>query len=109
MSTAAAQAAPAGPGAFADFCAAGLWPGLGRALVGHLLARASRDGHTAVPADVIVRSVARFRIDDPVAAVAAAVDDGSVIPFDDAPATPEAEPAVLLALARYALAEETVA
>jgi exodeoxyribonuclease V alpha subunit len=85
-------------------------PRRGRALVVYLLTRAARDGHTAVPADVIVRSVARFRVDDPVAAVAAAVDDGSVLPFDEAEGeTPAGESTVLLALARYALAEEAVA
>jgi exodeoxyribonuclease V alpha subunit len=85
-------------------------PRRGRALVVYLLTRAARDGHTAVPADVIVRSVARFRVDDPAAAVAAAVDDGSVFPFDEAEGdTPASESAVLLALARYALAEEAIA
>jgi exodeoxyribonuclease V alpha subunit len=87
-------------------------PRRGRALVVYLLTRAARDGHTAVPADVIMRSVARFRIDDPAAAVAAAVDDGSVIPFDEAEGESgalAAEDTVLLALARYALAEETIA
>jgi exodeoxyribonuclease V alpha subunit len=93
-------------------------PRRGRALVVYLLTRAARDGHTAVPADVILRSVARFRIDDPAAAVAAAVDDGSVIPFGEAEPQAEPEPeaespagesTVLLALARYALAEEAIA
>ncbi len=58
-------------------------PRRGRALVAHLLTRAARDGHTAVPADVIMRAVGRFRIDDPAAAVAAAVDDGGVLPFEE--------------------------
>jgi len=85
-------------------------PRRGRALVVYLLTRAARDGHTAVPADVILRSAGRFRIDDPAAAVAAAVDDGSVLPFDGAErGTPVGESAVLLALARYALAEEAIA
>ena len=133
-------------------------PRRGRALVTHLLTRAARDGHTAVPAEVIMRSVGRFRIDDPAAAVAAAIDDGTVLPFDedespaddgaaapaqDEPASPardaSAAPAEdggagslrpdvaardgeaapdddsarpgpgLLALARYALAEEAIA
>ena len=85
-------------------------PRRGRALVGYLLTRAARDGHTAVPADVVLRSVARFGVDDPAAAVAAAVDEGSVLPFDGAePEAPAGESAVLLALARYALAEEAIA
>src|SRR5215469_3953288 len=74
-------------------------PRRGRALVVYLLTRAARDGHTAVPADVILRSVARFRVDDPAAAVAAAVDDGSVLPFGQAePGTQAGESTVLLAL-----------
>jgi exodeoxyribonuclease V alpha subunit len=107
-------------------------PRRGRALVAHLLARAARDGHTAVPSDVVMRSLSRFRIDDPVAAIDAAADEGTVFPFDVAEpplddAEPEgdpeqanaedtdtedtdAEPAPgLLALARYAMAEEAVA
>ncbi|MBO0770938.1 MAG: AAA family ATPase [Actinobacteria bacterium] len=56
-------------------------PRRGRALTGHLLARAARDGHTAVPAAVIASSLRRFRIEDPVAAIAAAVDEGTVIPL----------------------------
>jgi exodeoxyribonuclease V alpha subunit len=108
-------------------------PRRGRALVAHLLARAARDGHTAVPSEVVMRSLSRFRVDDPVAAIVAAADDGTVFPFevaepplDDAepegdqeqePSTEEpstgetgAEPAPgLLALARYAMAEEAVA
>jgi exodeoxyribonuclease V alpha subunit len=109
-------------------------PRRGRALVVYLLTRAARDGHTAVPSDVILRSVARFRIDDPAAAVAAAVDDGSVLPFGEAepaaradpgeeadpggeaapseeavPGAPVGESTILLALARYALAEEAIA
>jgi exodeoxyribonuclease V alpha subunit len=87
-------------------------PRRGRALVVYLLTRAARDGHTAVPADVIVRSVSRFRIDDPAAAVAAAVDDGTVLPFDEAEGesgVPAAKSTGLLALARYALAEEAIA
>ena len=57
----------------------------GRALVSYLLARAARDGHTAVPAGVIAGALARFRIEDPVAAIAAAVDEGGVLPFEADP------------------------
>ncbi|HEY1917585.1 MAG TPA: AAA family ATPase [Streptosporangiaceae bacterium] len=57
-------------------------PRRGRAIVAHLLTRAARDGHTAVPADVIMRSAGRFRVEDPAAAVEAAIDDGSVLPFE---------------------------
>jgi exodeoxyribonuclease V alpha subunit len=103
-------------------------PRRGRALVTHLLARGARDGHTAVPAEAVARSLGRFRISDPAAAIEAAIDEGTVLPFaaPDAgpdPADPDpagqaadtggADPAddasVLLALTRYALAEEAVA
>ena len=57
----------------------------GRALVGYLLGRAARDGHTAVPAGVIAGALARFRIEDPAAAIAAAVDEGGVLPFEADP------------------------
>jgi len=115
-------------------------PRRGRAIVAYLLTRAARDGHTAVPADVIMRAAGRFRIDDPAAAVAAAVEHGTVLPFEeddfpgddadagDAPADGDGESqaarqpdgaaaeadaagggAGLLALARYALAEDAIA
>jgi exodeoxyribonuclease V alpha subunit len=103
-------------------------PRRGRALVTHLLARGARDGHTAVPAEAVARSLGRFRISDPAAAIEAAIDEGTVLPFDGPdsgpdPADPDpagpaadaqdADPAddasVLLALTRYALAEEAVA
>ena len=58
----------------------------GRALVSYLLARAARDGHTAVPAAVIAGALGRFRIEDPAAAIAAAVDEGGVLPFEADPA-----------------------
>jgi exodeoxyribonuclease V alpha subunit len=89
-------------------------PRRGRALVTHLLARGARDGHTAVPAEAVARSLGRLRISDPAAAIEAAIDEGTVLPFGaDTPAgegadTPAGE-SVLLALARYAMAEEAVA
>ncbi len=119
-------------------------PRRGRALAGYLLARAARDGHTAVPAGVIAGALGRFLIGDPAAAIAAAVDDGGVLPFDAEPGpgaddavaggddaehggaagggagadgtgdggddgTGSGDGGVLLALARYAMAEEAVA
>ena len=69
----------------------------GRALVSYLLARAARDGHTAVPAAVIASALGRFRIEDPAAAIAAAVDEGGVLPFEADPGelaeASEADPA----------------
>ena len=104
----------------------------GRALVGYLLARAAQQGNTAVPAGVISDALGRLRITDPAAAIIAAVDGGTVLPFAAAdplagpdedgpgpdggsgPAEPGDGPGdssggTLLALARYAMAEEAVA
>jgi exodeoxyribonuclease V alpha subunit len=109
-------------------------PRRGRALVGHLLTKAARDGHTAVPAEAIMTALGRFRIENPGAAVVAAVDDGGVLPFDVPGPDDEAEGAApggemldeeaeagdeagpdgadagqLLALTQYAIAEDAVA
>lgn len=78
-------------------------PRRGRALVGHLLARAARDGHTAQPVSTIVSGVAQFRFPDGQAAVEAALDAG-VARLDE-----ESGDAPLLTLARYADAEQTIA
>jgi exodeoxyribonuclease V alpha subunit len=106
-------------------------PRRGRALVTHLLARGARDGHTAMPAEAVARALGRFRISDPAAAIEAAIGEGTVLPFsesgqgsaaDQDPAVQSADAegaatdpdpsdgaSVLLALARYAMAEEAVA
>ncbi len=57
-------------------------PRRGRALVVHLLVKASRDGHTAVPADAVLTALGAFGIGEPGRAVVAAIDDGSVLPFE---------------------------
>jgi exodeoxyribonuclease V alpha subunit len=57
-------------------------PRRGRALVVHLLNKASRDGHTAAPADAVLTALSRFGVGDPGGAVVAAIDDGSVLPFE---------------------------
>ncbi len=89
-------------------------PRRGRALAVHLLVQASRDGHTAVPADPVLAALSRFGVDDPGAAVVAAVDDGTVLPFEPAEAgfgaDDEAEgPGAPGGGARYGEAEETAA
>jgi exodeoxyribonuclease V alpha subunit len=103
-------------------------PRRGRALVVHLLNKASRDGHTAAPADVVLTALGRFGVSDAAEAVVAAIDDGSVLPFE-ARQPADAEPAdadqadqddleqpgdvlgagTLLALTQYAIAEDAVA
>jgi exodeoxyribonuclease V alpha subunit len=84
-------------------------PRRGRALTAHLLRRAAGDGHTAVPAGVIATALARLKIDDPAQAVEAAVDEGTVLPFDPADTADGDGAGVVLALARYAMAEDAVA
>jgi exodeoxyribonuclease V alpha subunit len=110
-------------------------PRRGRALVVHLLNKASRDGHTAAPAEAVLAALGRFGVGDPGSAVVAAIDDGSVLPFEahgpDGPDEPEdadeadgpVEPAeadgqdpgeviesgTLLTLTQYAIAEDAVA
>jgi exodeoxyribonuclease V alpha subunit len=88
-------------------------PRRGRALTGYLLRRAGGDGHTAVPAGVVAAALARLRIDDPAQAVEAAVDEGTVLPFEAEPSGAGDETGdgdgVLLTLARYAMAEDAAA
>src|ERR1700744_4507312 len=111
-------------------------PPRGRALVVHLLNKASRDGHTAAPADAVLTALGRFGVGDPAAAVEAAIEDGSVQPFEahQAADTEEAadadgavedglddaadgdddayaltSPGTLLALTQFAIAEDAVA
>ena len=57
-------------------------PRRGRALVVHLLVKAARDGHTAVPAEAVLTALNRFGLDEPGPAVVAAIDDGSVLAFE---------------------------
>ncbi|HVA61626.1 MAG TPA: AAA family ATPase [Mycobacteriales bacterium] len=71
----------------------------GRAFVVHALSRAARDGHTVVAESVVDRAVAGLGFPQPRAAIEAAIEDDRVLGFE-----PE-----LLALARYAMAEDSVA
>ncbi|MGZ4572442.1 MAG: AAA family ATPase [Blastococcus sp.] len=88
----------------------------GRAIVALTLRTATRDGHTVLPADLIVAALQAEGISDPVAAIVAAVDSGDVLehepplPDDDADPDAEPDPALrTLSLARYGMAEEAVA
>ncbi|MGB9376464.1 MAG: AAA family ATPase [Mycobacteriales bacterium] len=71
----------------------------GQALVVWALARAARDGHTAMPADLVLSVLSGEQVTDPGSAVAAAIDGGRVLDHEDG----------LLCLERYAMAEEAVA
>ena len=85
----------------------------GRAIVGLTLRTATRDGHTVLPADLVLAALQAEGISDPVAAVVAAVDSGDVLEHE--PPEPDQEdadpdPALrTLSLARYGMAEELVA
>ncbi|GAB2838791.1 hypothetical protein GCM10022221_42860 [Actinocorallia aurea] len=86
----------------------------GRALVAHFLAEAARRGDTALPGEAVVRQLRELRVADPVAAVNAALDEARVMLFLEEPDVPDdaeelPDPEEWLALARYGLAEETVA
>ena len=121
----------------ADRLAIALLPGVqrsdprrGRALVGHTLAVAARDGHTVLPAELVRAALAAELVPDPEAAIGAAVEAGTTLrsepdlgTADDVPAGPvqgtgpdrpaavaAAEPTgALLALARYGMAEASIA
>ncbi|TFV51661.1 AAA family ATPase [Blastococcus sp. TF02A_35] len=91
----------------------------GRAIVVLTLRTATRDGHTVLPADLVVSALQAEGISDPVAAIVAAVDGGEVLEHeppepeldegsDEEP--PEPDPALrTLSLARFGMAEEAVA
>jgi exodeoxyribonuclease V alpha subunit len=85
----------------------------GRAIVGLTLRTATRDGHTVLPADLVVAALHAEGISDPAAAVIAAVESGEVLEHEPPePDDPEAEPDPslrALSLARYGMAEEAVA
>jgi exodeoxyribonuclease V alpha subunit len=78
-------------------------PRRGRALVGHLLGRAARDGHTVQPAALVLAALTADGVPDPPAAVAAACRLGTVL-ASEAP-----DGGTVLALERYAMAEDGIA
>ena len=82
-------------------------PRRGRALVVHLLVKAARDGHTAVPAEAVLTALSRFGLDEPGPAVVAAIDDGSVLPFEALGAAED--PDVEAGAAQFGEAEATAA
>jgi exodeoxyribonuclease V alpha subunit len=79
----------------------------GRAIVAHVLTRAARDGHTTMPTATLRAAVAGEGIEDPTAAIAAAVEDGRVRAFPGT-GTAAADDETL-GLARYAAAEQAIA
>jgi exodeoxyribonuclease V alpha subunit len=88
-------------------------PRRGRAIVAMTLRTASRDGHTMLPADLVVAALRAEGFPDPAVAVVAAVESGDVLEHEPPePEDPEAEPDPalrMLSLARFGMAEEAVA
>ncbi|MGY1709894.1 AAA family ATPase [Geodermatophilus sp. SYSU D00758] len=92
----------------------------GRAVVALTLRTATRDGHTVLPADLVVAALRAEGIADPAAAVVAAVESGEVLEHEppepeldedaDVDELPDPDPALrTLSLARFGMAEEAVA
>ncbi len=73
----------------------------------HVLARAARDGHTVQPAVLVLSALSGLGFPDPRAALDAALDDGRLLGFESHDAS--GAPVELVGLARYAMAEESVA
>jgi exodeoxyribonuclease V alpha subunit len=73
----------------------------GRALAGYVLARAARDGHTALPTGTVAAALAGLDVTDPAGAIADAAAVERLLRFAEEPE--------LLALPRYAGAEQAVA
>ncbi|MFG3290612.1 helix-hairpin-helix domain-containing protein [Streptomyces sp. NPDC048179] len=90
----------------------------GRAVTGWLLEQAALAGHTALEMPALTAALAQRAVPDPEAAVQDAITEGEALVFQDAldPGAPEPEDdeeerpvRVLVALERYALAEESLA
>ncbi|MGY9069089.1 helix-hairpin-helix domain-containing protein, partial [Streptomyces sp. CAS3] len=95
----------------------------GRAVTVWLLEQAALAGHTALEAPVLTAALAQRGVPDPDEAVQSALAEGEALVFEDAleePGAPAAQPAddeeeaerpvrVLIALERYAMAEESLA
>ncbi|MGY5120854.1 helix-hairpin-helix domain-containing protein, partial [Streptomyces sp. 900105755] len=90
----------------------------GRAVTGWLLEQAAVAGHTALEMPALTAALARSAVPDPEAAVQDALAEGEALVFRDPldPGAPEPEDdeeerpvRVLVALERYALAEESLA
>jgi exodeoxyribonuclease V alpha subunit len=93
-------------------------PRRGRALVGYVLSRAARDGHTVQPASLVLGALEADGVLDPPRAVTAACESGLVIAHEPPePREPREPPEprepreadTLLGLERYAIAEDGIA
>lgn len=87
-------------------------PRRGRAIVGQVLAVAARDGHTVTTAESVAQTLLTEHVPDPAAAIAAALDAGTVLDVVAEPTDEDdldATPALELSLARFGMAEQSVA
>ena len=84
-------------------------PRRGRALCAHFLHRAARDGHTALPLDVMRERLSSADVPDPDKALATADADAIVMIVPEPSQHEDDSLVMLVALPRYAIAEETVA
>ncbi|MFI0353658.1 helix-hairpin-helix domain-containing protein [Actinomadura sp. 9N407] len=93
-------------------------PRRGRALVVHLLTEAARHGHTVTPPADVLADLGKLRVADAQRAVEGALNEGEVMALTEEPDFDEAalaegedipEPAEILGLARWAIAEEAAA
>jgi exodeoxyribonuclease V alpha subunit len=75
----------------------------GCAQVVHALSRAARDGHTVLPEPTLSAALSGLDAPDPAAALAAALDDGRVLRYD------ESDGGEVYGLERYAIAEDAIA
>jgi len=75
-------------------------PRRGAALAEYALARAARDGHTVMPVAALRSVLAGLHVPEPASAIDAALPEARLVCFDDEG---------LVALARYAMAEDAVA
>jgi len=78
------------------------------AVVGWLLARAARDGHTAMYASTVCRALPAFGFPDAEATLAAVVAGGDVLALEGGSGDAEERP-LLLALEHWAMAEASLA
>jgi exodeoxyribonuclease V alpha subunit len=78
-------------------------PRRGCAQVVYALSRAARDGHTVLPEPTLSAALAGLDAPDPSLALAAAIDDGRVLRYD------EEDGRQIYGLERYAIAEDSIA
>ncbi|MGH8960928.1 MAG: AAA family ATPase [Jatrophihabitantaceae bacterium] len=78
-------------------------PRRARALVGYVLNRQARDGHTVSPADLVAPALREFDVGDATQAIAAALEAGSVLEIESSDGDSQ------LGLSRYVEAEDAIA